>query len=177
METLGWVVTLVVVSMLPRFRRGDFKVHLGALGMAEAFAQVSAKPGVSISPLAWGFCFGRVESKLWGSYHVHTKILNHRDSVVKFNPFFLQIHLYKVCRCAGWGGHGFYHPRANSMAGNKPGQSFCPHGGACGHGEGQWWPHSEIPNLIPSLWRHSLTSLPSSKFLFIPIFFVAVGPG
>lgn len=171
------MVTLVVVSMLPRFRRGDFKVHLGALGKAEAFAQVSAKPGVFTSPLAWGFCFGRVESTLWGSYHVHTKILNHRDSVVKFNPFFLQIHLHKVCGCAGWGGRGFYHPRANSIAGNKTGQSFCPHGGACGHGEGQWWPHSEIPNLIPSLWRHSLTPLPSTKFLFIPIFFVAMGPG
>ena len=75
---------------------------------------------------------------LWGSYHVHTKILNHRDSDVKFNPFFLQICLHKVCGCAGSGGSGFYHPRANSTAGNKTGQSFCSHGGACGHGEGQW---------------------------------------
>ena len=41
-ETLGWVATLVVVSMLRRSRRGDTKVHLGALGKAEAFAQVSA---------------------------------------------------------------------------------------------------------------------------------------
>ena len=89
------MVIPAAVSMLLRSSRGAFKVHLGALGKAEAFAKVSAKPGVFASPLARGSCFGRVDSILWSGYHFHTKILNHRDSDVKFSPFFPQIRLHR----------------------------------------------------------------------------------
>lgn len=169
--------------MLLRSSGGAFKVHLGALGKAEAFAKVSAKPGVFASPLAQGFCFGRVDSILRTGYHFHTKILNHRDSDVKFSPFFPQIRFHKVRGCAGdtvnvSGGVGVAYITAEQTAsqGTRQASPSAPLG-ACGHVGGQGWLHSGIPSLTLSLWHRSLTSLPSSKFLFVSLSPGALGPG